>query len=336
MSHQAVPMKAITTTTTAAVGGDDWSPDDLQIPINVRLDGCIVPNTTSGAARVSFSNVVVLDNLVDDKVRRQLAEFLVDDPSGSVATLPEGTWERKTADMEGAQPTWGLKPHILSQLTSTSRPLPSCIVEIQSRLAALYPEYTIYHLPSEYIQGQQMNDDAVEADCSSFLANAADASDSFIFHQDADPTSFPSHSAWVQTYGDYFNGEPRKPLLVTLLVYANDVWGRDWGGETLFLDASTQAGVFVQPKPCRAVLMHQDVVHRVSPPSASAPPGRKRLSFVWKLVFVRNSTSTASGGGDIDSICIARKEWGQPSSIGSAARVEAVMKQIAKQQQHRR
>ncbi len=45
----------------------------------------------------------------------------------------------------------------------------------------------------------------------------------------------------------------------------------------------TDVGVMVRPKRGRAVLMDQDVLHRVSAPSASAE-GRPRYSLVWKLV----------------------------------------------------
>lgn len=32
------------------------------------------------------------------------------------------------------------------------------------------------------------------------------------------------------------NGEPAQPLLVSMLLYLDDQWPRDWGAETLFLD----------------------------------------------------------------------------------------------------
>ena len=45
---------------------------------------------------------------------------------------------------------------------------------------------------------------------------------------------FPD-SSWTEQFGDYCNGEPGCPLFVSLLLYLNDVWPRDWGAETLFL-----------------------------------------------------------------------------------------------------
>ena len=43
-------------------------------------------------------------------------------------------------------------------------------------------------------------------------------------------------------------------------------------------------GLVVRPKRGRAVLMDQDILHRVSAPSAAAG-GRPRYSLVWKLVL---------------------------------------------------
>lgn len=41
---------------------------------------------------------------------------------------------------------------------------------------------------------------------------------------------------WTEAFGDYVNGEPGRPLLVSLLLYLDDAWPRDWAAETLFLD----------------------------------------------------------------------------------------------------
>lgn len=386
-----------------------WEPSSLEIALSITLDGCIVPSEAQGA-RISLSHVIVLDGLVDDPTRRQLLEFLVgkgnqregatttantagglsmvadgkkeESQSEGVRDLPSDRWERRTADMAGAAPTWGLKQHVLESLAAGDAP---AIIEIQSRLAKLYPGYDIAHLPSAAIQaaesyseeedqelegheegpeppsqkrakidalrpflkrnsdevvegvcsdnGQDNNTASAEAppgseqgkskitrnvDCSAFLANAAAEGDTFRFHVDADPTSFPP-SPWTNQFGDYFNGEPGKPLLVTLLLYLDDEWERDWGGETLFLDGATDAGIFVRPRAGRAVLMEQDVLHRVSPPS-SAAGGRMRLSLVWKLVFLPKKKG--------EEVRLARREWGLASAFGSAARVEAVKRQL--------
>ena len=102
--------------------------------------------------------------------------------------------------------------------------------EIHSRLAKLYPEYRIAHMPSEAIQGSPAvqwspstgadssanapNEDAQtipsetakeehkgegepeSAECNQFVGNAAVYGDCFQWHIDADPTGFPL-SPWV-------------------------------------------------------------------------------------------------------------------------------------------
>lgn len=57
------------------------------------------------------------------------------------------------------------------------------------------------------------------------------------------------------------------PLFATLLVYLDADWRREWDAETLFLDAPTDTGVFVRPRGGRAIMMDQDVTHRISTPS---------------------------------------------------------------------
>ena len=79
--------------------------------------------------------------------------------------------------------------------------------------------------------------------------------------------------------------EPAYPLLVSLLLYlVDETWDRDWHGETLFLDTQTEIGLTVQPKMYRAVLMDQDIMHRIVQPSARA--NRARYSLVWKLALL--------------------------------------------------
>jgi hypothetical protein len=58
------------------------------------------------------------------------------------------------------------------------------------------------------------------------------------------------------------------------------------------LQSQRGVGLLVQPRPGRAVLMHQEVLHRVSTPSLLAH--RPRYSIVWKLVFVPRMAATAA------------------------------------------
>lgn len=314
-----------------------WDPASATVSMNLRMDGCIVPSEAEGG-RLSYSHIVVLDDFLDDAPRRQLRDFLTaadalsngtakgqpdkNSPADSSGfdpiVLPMDRWERKTADMAGGAATWGVKHHALQALASGQ---PPAVVEVQSRLQKLYPEYAIAHMPSTAIQGAAA--EAAGADCTAFLANAAVQGDHFQYHVDADPTSFPP-GPWTETFGDYFNGEPGRPLLVSLLLYLNDEWERDWAADTLFLDAATDTGAFVRPRAGRAVLMHQDALHRVSAPSAAAE-GRPRLSLVWKLAFLSKHSGEACSLG--------RPEWGPPTSFGSAAKLDAVKRQLARERQ---
>ncbi len=45
--------------------------------------------------------------------------------------------------------------------------------------------------------------------------------------------------------------------MVSLLLYLDAGWPRDWAAETLFLDDGTDTGIVVRPRPYRAVLMDQ-------------------------------------------------------------------------------
>lgn len=362
-----------------------WDPLEVAPALNACLDGCIVPSPASpDGARVSFSSVVVLDGLIDEASRAALLDLLTapgggEQEEGSAGeeeqvaacaagdpALPPGKWERRTADAAGGAATWGARDGLLAELEAGLAP---ALREVGARLAALYPQADIAHLPSDLIQpppaaaaaspeeeesegaggeesegvggeenkgagGEQLQQRRRAAKrrrraapappfsvrCAAFVANAAQAGDSFAWHVDADPTSFPADSPWAAAYGDYFNGEPGRPLLVSLLVYLNDAWQADWGGETLFLDGASGVGLAVCPRPGRAVLFHQDVSHRLCAPSAAAG-GRRRVSLVWKLALLPR----VPGG----VLALARPEWGPPAPVGSAARVGAVLRQLA-------
>merc|ERR1712031_124350 len=96
------------------------------------------------------------------------------------------------------------------------------VLEIQTRLARLYPEYQIAHMPTSAVGG------ANQFVAEPFVGNAPVHGDEYQWHIDADPKWMPELS--------YVNREPGKPYFVTLLIYINDGWPPHWDGETLFLD----------------------------------------------------------------------------------------------------
>ena len=118
----------------------------------------------------------MIDDFIDDATREQLLRFLLGDqqpqdpppasPGGcttattSAAAPPEGTlapslqlppdrWERRTTDLAGAAPTWGVRQHVLQELAAGCLP---ALREVGARLSCLYPECDIAHLPTETIQ----------------------------------------------------------------------------------------------------------------------------------------------------------------------------------------
>ncbi|KDD72935.1 hypothetical protein H632_c2714p1 [Helicosporidium sp. ATCC 50920] len=119
--------------------------------------------------------------------------------------------------------------------------------------------------------------------------------------------------------GDYVNGEPGRPVLLSLLIYLNPEWEPSWGAETRVLDSDSGAGLLVLPRPGRALLMDQDLVHALSPPSAAAG-GRPRLSLVWKLALLPEAGT--------ETHPLERPEWGRPGAFGSAAVAERAQRRV--------
>mmetsp|Transcript_2194 Transcript_2194/g.6499 ORF Transcript_2194/g.6499 Transcript_2194/m.6499 type:complete len:428 (-) Transcript_2194:172-1455(-) len=333
-------LRAVATHPTA------WQPSSARLVLNVVMDAAIVEAPPPVGARVSYSHVVVLDDFIGEDERVELLEAVTAPGWDHTAGPPTGKWERSTCDGAGLPPTWGLKADVLESLmTSDLR----AVLEVQSRLCLLYPEYDIVHLPSSVIQqrsqvaatqaSSRMLPGASEAtpssfscpsktiatgreaafDCCPILANAAVAGDAFQWHVDADPAALPP-SHWTATFGDYCNGDPGKPLLVSLVLYLDADWPRSFDAETLFIDTADDVGVIVRPKRLRAVLMDQDVLHRLSAPSKGA--GRPRYSLVWKLAFLQRNRENKA------ACSIARPEWGRPTPIGSAARFEQLKRQL--------
>lgn len=91
------------------------------------------------------------------------------------------------------------------------------------------------------------------------------------------------------------------PLFTTLLIYLDAEWRREWDAETLFLDAPTGTGVFVRPRGGRAVMMDQDVTHRISTPSqvgvASPYFIRTRVCVCVSFPSCRSLTGSQTGRG---------------------------------------
>lgn len=67
---------------------------------------------------------------------------------------PAAKWERETADTHTASRTWGLRDDVLRQLAEEPSP---AMLEINSRLASMYPAYDIALMPAEHMQHAGMD-----------------------------------------------------------------------------------------------------------------------------------------------------------------------------------
>jgi probable phosphoglycerate mutase len=186
----------------------DWVPASAHCTLNAALGA---PNAA----------VVVLDGLVSEQLRRELLVAICGSGGDEeTAGPPAELWDRATVDNVGLPPSWGLRQSLLRRLESDP---PACVVAVQSRLAALYPEYVVCHMPTL----QEGEDGARAYMRTSFVANAAVHGDGFAWHVDADPQHMPSAS-WRAAFGEYTNGHAGKPLLVSLVVYLNARWQAEW------------------------------------------------------------------------------------------------------------
>lgn len=285
--------------------GCAWDPASVRVAMNLEIDGAFVHTRVRGVetsrARFDSGHVVVLDNFIGDAERQDLLSLLTAPDHNITNPPPESKWERTLSDRPGLPETLGLQEWMIEELAAEGPATVDAILQVQSRLAALYPEFVVSRL-APTVLGDHI---------SPLVANAPLAGEGFSWHVDAEPDMVPP-SPWCDRYGRYINRQPRKPLFVSALLYLNPTWPEDWDAETLLLDPKTETGVFVRPKPGRLLLMDQDITHRISPPSLLAGT-TPRYSLVWKLVLHPRPTSSV-----FDHPSIARPEWGTPTKFGSA------------------
>ena len=67
----------------------------------------------------------------------------------------------------------------------------------------------------------------------------------------------------AHTYGTdgYFHTDSKRSDEVTAVLYLNEAWDPDWGGETVFLDSSREIAFASLPRPNRLVAFRSDVEH---------------------------------------------------------------------------
>jgi len=278
----------------------EWLASQARVTLNATLDRT---ELDTGASRCC--NLIVLDDFFGERERSELMHVLAgpEHESHNKPHPPPSKWERTTSDGKDLPVTYGPKLEVLEQLESGEV---EAVREIWSRLCKLYPEYDVCLQPANkhFVTNSNQTPQHV---CLPVVGNAPVPGDQFTYHYDGDPASFPP-SNWTRSFGSYVNHEPGKPLFVSLIIYLCKFWRRDMLAETLFLDDETSTGIFIRPRPYRAVLMDQDVLHRISAPSNLAK--MPRYSAVWKLVIVPKPGVTAS---------LALPEWGKPLAFGSTA-----------------
>lgn len=78
-----------------------------------------------------------------------------------------------------------------------------------------------------------------------------------------------------------FHVDAKLPGIQTCLIYCNDEWNEQWGGETLFIntDSSPCDGFFIMPEPNKAVIFDARLRHRGCAPDPSYTGLRKTVAF---------------------------------------------------------
>ena len=110
----------------------------------------------------------------------------------------------------------------ISGLTELFSDPPAVLRTFQARISALYPDYTICHMPGEGIHGEEegSEDEGEEGwSWAPFVANAVTSHGQYDWHIDMDPGQIDPCSPFSAAHGSYVNREPGRPLFVSMLIY---------------------------------------------------------------------------------------------------------------------
>ena len=239
-----------------------------------------------------------------------------------VRASAEKYWERETVDRSGGdgegsddEKTLGAKNFIVEAASRNGGVVGEKF--LFERLERVFPQTVFARAPVESFVFEGDDDDCEEEEekeerkqqqkqnrykYDAIVYNASDETSKFRYHIDGDPmTLLHPKSAFAEAYGGNYanratyeknkNEKARiKPRFISLLVYLNDEWDPEWGGETKFLDEDSQIGLLVAAKPGRVVLFDSDVKHSAC--ATTMPPrddesnnkNKKRFSLVMKLI----------------------------------------------------
>ena len=110
--------------------------------------------------------VVALDGLVSEAQRKTLLTILTGDRGACAhtqSTPPGDRWDRRTSDGPGLPPSFGLRQSLLRRLQHAP---PLAVLEIQGRLAKLYPDFEVCYMP-------EFGEESSGTTRTAFVANAA-------------------------------------------------------------------------------------------------------------------------------------------------------------------
>ena len=274
----------------------------------------------------------------------------------------EKYWERETvdgsSDGDDAEKTLGAKSFVVDAASRNGGIVGE--VDLFERLERVFPQTVFARAPVESFVfnndgGGGGDDDDDDGHRKRFkydaiVYNASDETSTFRYHIDGCPvTLLHPQSAFAKAYGgNYANRTPMrddengarasvKPRFVSLLVYLNDEWDPEWGGETKFLDEDSQIGLLVAAKPGRVVLFDSDVKHSVCPTTTSSSDSNsnnnnKRFSLVMKLIalpkhmFVLKKNEKEEREEDVDLLRVnPHLGFGPATPIGSAKRLRSIV-----------
>ena len=284
-----------------------------------------------------------------------------DDKIIDVRASVEKYWERETVDESGGgfdeEKTLGAKSFVVDAASRNGGIVGE--VDLFERLERVFPQTVFARAPVESFvfnnDGGGGGDDDDDEHRKRFkydaiVYNASDETSTFRYHIDGCPaTLLHPQSAFAKAYGgNYANRTPMrddengarasvKPRFVSLLVYLNDEWDPEWGGETKFLDEDSQIGLLVAAKPGRVVLFDSDVKHSVCPTTTSSSDSNsnnnnKRFSLVMKLIalpkhmFVLKKNEKEEREEDVDLLRVnPHLGFGPATPIGSAKRLRSIV-----------
>lgn len=294
----------------------------------------------------------------------------------------EKYWERETVDSSGGggegsddEKTLGAKNFIVEAASRNGGVVGEKF--LFERLERVFPQTVFARAPVESFVFEGDDDDCEEEKeeqqqqkqnrykYDAIVYNASDETSNFRYHIDGDPmTLLHPKSAFAEAYGgNYANRAPMyeknknekariKPRFISLLVYLNDEWDPEWGGETKFLDEDSQIGLLVAAKPGRVVLFDSDVKHSAC--ATTMPPRddesnnnttnnnkkKKRFSLVMKLIALpqkvllneeKNEDDDKEEEEEVDLLRVnPNLGFGAATPIGSAKQLRDVVEAFSR------